>query len=591
MRFRLPLYGQILLWFFLNLGLVALGAWFILPGRFPLGLDSLVTGDAGAQVQAVAELLHADLRDRPRSEWPEVVQRLGSAYRIHAVLAPFGGAPLIGDTTGGKIHLPEELSRRLRTMAGPGRLRMDNRPFRPRAMPGGPPNGPPDWPNARQRPRDDLPESDLDPDPDRPSGSFSPNADGPPPGNRGSFATPPPGAGPPDRDPDDPNNPELDGAPRSSPNFGTLDPNGPPSRRDPPGSQPRRGPFPRALVKTAGSPRYWIGMPLPPLHSLGPEQSPVSLVLASDSLTFGGLLVDPKPFLFFLVGAALFSALFWFPFVRSLTGTLGKITSVTEKIASGSFDDRVTAHRGDELGRLSTAVNRMADRLAGFVAGQRRFLGDTAHELCSPLARAQMALGILEQRAPAESAAYVTDVREEIEHMSQLAHELLSFSRASLQPQRVALQNVDLATLAARIVARENASSGAEIHLEIPAGLHIQADPELAGRALANALRNAIRYAAKDGPITVSAEAAEKSVTLTVADVGPGVAPADLPRLFDPFFRPDVSRTEATGGTGLGLTIVKTCVEACGGTVACQNRQPKGFEVLLTFPSAPSGSV
>ena len=85
-------------------------------------------------------------------------------------------------------------------------------------------------------------------------------------------------------------------------------------------------------------------------------------------------------------------------------------------------------------------------------------------------------------------------------------------------------------------------------------------------------------------PITISASALEGEVELIVADSGPGVAESELPKLFDPFYRVDTSRARETGGVGLGLSIVKTCIETCHGAVTCRNREGGGFEVVLRLP-------
>lgn len=103
------------------------------------------------------------------------------------------------------------------------------------------------------------------------------------------------------------------------------------------------------------------------------------------------------------------------------------------------------------------------------------------------------------------------------------------------------------------------------------------AEPELLARALGNLVRNSLRYAGTAGPITVSTVHENGLVILTVADEGPGVPPEALPRLGEPFFRPDAARTREQGGTGLGLAIVKTCLEACQGTLTLRNRSPRGF--------------
>ena len=112
--------------------------------------------------------------------------------------------------------------------------------------------------------------------------------------------------------------------------------------------------------------------------------------------------------------------LLWVPFVRGLTRSIGELTGAAERITEGQFDIQVRAKRRDELGRLGHAVNQLAGRLGGFVTGQKRFLGDVAHELCSPLARLQMALGILEERAEERHRPCLEDLRTEAQEMSQL---------------------------------------------------------------------------------------------------------------------------------------------------------------------------
>jgi two-component system, OmpR family, sensor histidine kinase CpxA len=105
-------------------------------------------------------------------------------------------------------------------------------------------------------------------------------------------------------------------------------------------------------------------------------------------------------------------------------------------------------------------------------------------------------------------------------------------------------------------------------------------------RALANVIRNAIRYAGNAGTITISASEIDDQVRIIVADRGAGVPESDLEKLFDPFYRIETDRSRATGGTGLGLAIVKTCVEACGGHVFAENLAPAGFAVTIVLKRA-----
>jgi two-component system sensor histidine kinase CpxA len=228
----------------------------------------------------------------------------------------------------------------------------------------------------------------------------------------------------------------------------------------------------------------------------------------------------------------------------------------------------------------------MARRLDGFVTGQKRFLGDTAHELLSPLARLEVALSILEQRAREGDRATVDRALGEVRRIASLVHELLAFSKSSLAGQDTPPEPVDLEPLVREILTEESGALTTQI--SIPAGCRVLAIPHLLRRAIGNVIRNAARYAGNDGPVTIAANPSGASVALTIRDSGPGVPDDALPKLFDPFFRPDTSRTAVTGGTGLGLAIVKSCVEACGGSVRAENLRPKGFAIEIALPAPGS---
>jgi two-component system sensor histidine kinase CpxA len=348
------------------------------------------------------------------------------------------------------------------------------------------------------------------------------------------------------------------------------------------------GSFPKSLVHSRHPAGYWVLVRVPLPDSVPPGRG--ALVVRSDSLRGGGLFFDYVPWLAVGGGVVLFSVLFWLPLVRGITHAISQITRASEQIAEGGFEVRVSERRRDELGRLGQALNRMAARLAGLVHGQKRFLGDVAHELCSPLARIQVALGILEQRADGKQQPYVADLQEEVQHMSSLVNELLSFSKASFRASAVQIRPVLVKEIAERAAGRES-SETAPIHLEVPGDLRAMAEPELLERSLSNLLRNAVRYAGEAGPITLSARREGERVLITVADGGPGVPEAELARIFDPFYRLDASRNAATGGVGLGLAIVRTCIESCQGTVACRNRQPSGLEVAITLRSAAAAGT
>lgn len=474
MRVRFPLLAKILLWFFLNLGLLGLVCGVLFGAQFRFGLDSLLAGRAGDRVRAVSGAIVNELQNRPRADWDAVLERFGGAYGVEFALLRRDG----GQAAGNRIDLPPEVRSRLIEGRGAGH---------------GMGHG---------------------------MGRF----------REGTSKAP-----------------EL-----------------------------------RFQLRTSDPARYWVGICVP---LFDPEQPwPLTLLLISPSLRAGGLLLDFTPWLAAGFGAVLLSVLFWIPLVRSVTRSVSQMTSATESIADGRFTVRVDDRRADELGRLGQAVNRMAERLGGFVSGQKRFLGDIAHELGSPLARLEMALGVLEDRVGDAAKTELEDAREEAGNLSKLVHELLSFSRAGLN-QAVNIQTVNLAEVVREVVKRETGNDPT-IEETIDPGLRVRADADLLSRALGNLIRNAVRYAGSSGPVAIRAERRGDQVILRVLDRGPGVAGELLQRVFDPFFRAEPSRSRDTGGMGLGLAIVKTCVEACGGSVTARNREPHGFEVEITLKVA-----
>jgi two-component system sensor histidine kinase CpxA len=536
---RFPLSAKILLWFFVNLAFLGATAWVFARAQLHLGLDSLLAGPVNDRLETMASILSAQLNERPQAEWPATLAGTAGAYRVQLALFRNDGRRLAGD-----IDPPAEVLNRLLDFRDP-------------------------------RPKPGLPDGARDRPPNAPR-------DGDPP-NR-PLREPPPFRGE-----QRPERPPLPGQE-----------NQPPRPRDGPPPLPpaMKGGFPKMMLHTTNPRLYWVLIRMPVVDREQRPPSPATLVLATDSLRAGGLLFDYTPWLFAGGLVLVISVLLWLPLVVGITRALRQMTGAAEAIAQGRFETQVHARRADELGRLASAINHMSARLREFFTGQKRFLGDIAHELCSPLARMEMALGILDQRADEKQQAYVTDVREELSQMSGLVHELLSFSKAGVGGKNVELKPVPLAELTGRVVTRE-CKDRSGIVVDIPGDLSALAEPELLARALGNVVRNALRYAAPAysggdaysyrptlqsdgrpaGPITVSARSDSERIIMSIADCGPGVPEEALHRLFDPFFRPESARTRETGGAGLGLAIVKSCIEACGGTVTARNVSPRGLQI------------
>jgi len=362
-------------------------------------------------------------------------------------------------------------------------------------------------------------------------------------------------------------------------------------RREPPdpgrpsgGFEPGRDRW--RFVIRAGSPAsYWLGFRVPGVPS-GRIRFPIPslLLVRLDSLWSVMSFLNLQPWLLAGTAVLALSILFWLPLVHGITRALSRLTSATEKIADGRFDTRVSEVRHDELGKLGASVNRMAARLDTHMTGQKRFLGDVAHELCSPLARLQLATGILGERAPPEMRETVADVRDEVQQMSALVNELLAFTKAGWQRPEPVLADVSVGGIVREVLARE-APSG-RVVVDVAEELRVQAVPEILSRAVANLTRNALRYGGAAGPVRVSATCAGPRTLVVVEDEGPGVPEGALDRLGEPFFRPEEARTRELGGVGLGLSIVRSGINACGGEVRFTNRSPKGFRAELNLATS-----
>ena len=532
MKTRFPLYAKILGWFFLNLLVVVLVAVGLLRARFGNTTEWLLAADAKDRIQSMTQVLAAELEHTPAAFHNEVLDRYSVAY--HLVLSVYENK---GKLLAGKdLAPPPEVLAALNKDPANG--------VEPEGELGGPPE-------LAEPPPDERP-------------------------------PPPPRRGPPPRPEDD--NPfgsifgPLDDQRREFSDE-QLDRMRPERRRPPHELVPEA--IPLDLVRSDKPAALWLMVRVPILNGeRGPRRVKTTLMGRIDSLTDNALLFDIRPWLWWGVGLLLFSALFWLPLVRSLTRAISKLTRATEEIAEGNFDVQINEQRGDELGRLGHAINQLSSRLAGFVKGQKRFLGDIAHELCSPLARMEMGLGVVEQRSAPEMKERLVDVQDDLREMRELVNELLSFSKAGLRAPDAPLSAVNVHNLVEEAIEREGEGKAtAETDPEI----QVMGDPRLLLRAVMNLIRNAVRYAGHAGPIQVSTQQDGKDVRITVSDSGPGVPPEALPRLFDAFYRPDEARSRETGGVGLGLAIVKSCVEACGGTVTARNRDEGGFAVEMKF--------
>lgn len=341
----------------------------------------------------------------------------------------------------------------------------------------------------------------------------------------------------------------------------------------PPGKHPRPPAF---VIHTDNPGRYWVGA----LFPLGEREfKPAYLIAETANLWSTKLTVDFQYISLVVVILFILSLLLWLPFIRGITVALAKLTDATKRIAEGDFDTVIGINRADEIGQLSSAIEKMSARLNLYVNGQKRFLGDIAHELSSPVARQQVALAILEEKSGPAEQALIADIKEEAEHMSALINELLAFSKAAVSGRENRLEKVDLNEIIDKICQKFHQEC--ELKLSLPPNANCLGDELLLDRALGNILRNAVKYAAASGPIHIEVARENDLLLLKVTDHGPGVPEEAIAHLGEPFYRPDASRSRDAGGVGLGLAIVKTCIESCKGSFSCRNRKDGGLEIEI----------
>ncbi len=273
------------------------------------------------------------------------------------------------------------------------------------------------------------------------------------------------------------------------------------------------------------------------------------------------------------------------PLVRQITSPLERLTRAVERFGSGDLTARAEVERTDEVGRLASAFDEMAERIERLVRSEKEFLANVSHELRTPLARVRVALEIAAEGDEAKARACLSEIAADLAELERLVGDVLTAARLDLARGRAgvpaaALRRVPVA--AAQIVEQAAARfldlhPGRTLSIEVDGALpSIEADPALLRRALDNLLDNACAYSDPDRPVVLAARVEGGTLAIEVRDRGVGIAPEDQARLFTPFFRADRSRDRNTGGVGLGLALARGIVEAHGGTITVESVPGEG---------------
>ncbi len=277
---------------------------------------------------------------------------------------------------------------------------------------------------------------------------------------------------------------------------------------------------------------------------------------------------------------------------------VAQMAATAQQITAQNLNERIRLPQADvELARLAEAFNQMITRLENSFNQMRQFTADASHELRTPLTilKGETQLALSNHLQPDEYKHVMQSRMEELERMARIVDDLLILSRADSQAAELDFQLVDLSDLVIETCEqlRPYAEAGElKLLLENIEPIEVKGDHLRLQQMLRNVLENAIKYTSKGGTIQVQLRTkGPDSCQLIVADTGIGIPAADLPCIFDRFYRVDKARSRECGGSGLGLSIVKWVVETHAGTISIKSEPGKGTIVTVLLPLCTSDSV
>jgi signal transduction histidine kinase len=278
----------------------------------------------------------------------------------------------------------------------------------------------------------------------------------------------------------------------------------------------------------------------------------------------------------------LFAALLAWYFSRPIRALRGAFEAAAAGDLAPKFAETRMAVGGDELAELGHDFDRMSAQLRTLMEGQRRLLHDVSHELRSPLARLQAAIGLAHQQ-PDKIGASLERIERESVRMDRLVGELLTLSRLEAASAPPATEPVDLVEMVDQIADDARFEAGARVDVDAPVPVTVRGAPDLLWSAVENIVRNAVKHGGADGAVEVALHPEDGSVHIEVLDRGPGLAEEHLGQIFEPFFRSNPAQNNVDGH-GLGLAIAKRVVETHGGRITASNRTGGGLRVTITLP-------
>ncbi len=276
---------------------------------------------------------------------------------------------------------------------------------------------------------------------------------------------------------------------------------------------------------------------------------------------------------------------------RRIVRPIREMSRASQRIAAGHYEERLAVQADDELGELTRNFNRMAEALAQTEAMRQQLIADVSHELKTPLASIQGYMEGLQDGIIPPTAETFQLVHREADRLQRLVRDLQELSRAEAAQLQLELHAQDaneLARSAVEWLRPQFDDKGIALEVALfPQPVRVRADFDRARQVLLNLLGNALQYTPPGGRVTLRLDRADSVARFAVEDTGVGLASDDLEHIFQRFYRVDKSRSRASGGSGIGLTIARHIVEAHGGRIWAESAGPgQGSTFTFTLPLA-----
>ena len=267
---------------------------------------------------------------------------------------------------------------------------------------------------------------------------------------------------------------------------------------------------------------------------------------------------------------------------RRVIAPIERLQEATARVRSGELEVSVPVRSRDEVGQLAEAFNAMTAALRQHEQLRRNMVNDVAHELRTPLTNLRASIEAIQDGLRAPAAPVIDALHDDVLLLQRLVEDLQTLALAEAGKLPLHIEDVDLREELERFA---RAQSEPRVNVKVGSEVRAAVDRVRLHQILSNLVRNALAHLSPPGQVDITAVPRDSSaVRLTVADDGAGIAAADLPHVFDRFYRADSSRTRTTGGAGLGLAIVRQLVEIQGGTVSVESEEGRGTRFTIDLP-------